>query len=142
MKNMQILLDTNVLIDYLMAREPFKASAEYILNACIANEIEGCIAAHSISNLFYILRKSYTVDERRDMLSVLCKILPVAGIDDAMIQRALQNKAFDDFEDCLQMECAISVKAQFIITRNLADFKYSTITAISPDEFVSKYMRK
>lgn len=71
-----------------MAREPFKASAEDILNACIVNEIEGYIAAHSISNLFYILRKSYTVDERRDMISVLCKILPVAGIDDAMIQRA------------------------------------------------------
>lgn len=142
MKNMRILLDTNVLIDYLMKREPYKCSAESILNACISDELKGCIAAHSISNLFFILRKSFSVDERRDILGVLCRILTVAGIDEDMIIRALQNTEFTDFEDCLQMECAREFEAEFIITRNLADFQYSPIPAISPDEFIGKYMQE
>lgn len=95
MKNMRILLDMNVLIDYLIKREPFNGSAERILNACISGELKGCIAAHSMSNLFFILRKSFSVDERRDMLSVLCQILTVAGIDEDMIIRALQNVYFN-----------------------------------------------
>lgn len=140
MKNMRILLDANVLIDYLMEREPFKGSAERILNACISGEMKGCIAAHSISNLFYILRKAFSISERRHMLSVVCQILTVAGIDEAMIKRALKNTDFTDFEDCLQMECAKEFGAQYIITRNLADFQHSPITAISPDEFVARYM--
>lgn len=142
MKNMRILLDTNVLIDYLMKREPYKCSAESILNACISDEMKGCIAAHSISNLFFILRKSFSVDERRDILGVLCQILTVVGIDEDMIIRALQNTEFTDFEDCLQMECAREFKAEFIITRNLADFQHSAIPAISSDEFFGKYMQE
>lgn len=141
MKNMRILLDTNVLIDYLMKREPFKCSAESILNACTSDEMKGCIAAHSISNLFFILRKTFSVEERRDILSVLCQILTVAGIDEDMIVRALQNVDFTDFEDCLQMECAREFKAQFIITRNLEDFQHSPIPAISPDKFIENYMQ-
>lgn len=54
---MKILIDTNVLIDYIEKRQPFSESAEKIMNACVDDEIEGCIAAHSVSNLFYILRK-------------------------------------------------------------------------------------
>lgn len=142
MKNMRILLDTNVLIDYLMKREPYKCSGESILNACISDEMKGCIAAHSISNLFFILRKSFSVDERRDILGVLCQILTVVGIDEDMIIRALQNTEFTDFEDCLQMECAREFKAEFIITRNLADFQHSPIPAISSDEFFGKYMQE
>lgn len=142
MKNMRILLDTNVLIDYLMKREPYKCSAEGVLNACISDELKGCIAAHSISNLFFILRKTFSVDERRDILGVLCRILTVAGIDEDMIIRALQNTEFTDFEDCLQMECAREFEAEFIITRNLADFQHSPIPAISPDEFIGKYMQE
>lgn len=140
MKNMRILLDTNVLIDYLMKREPYNFSAERVLNACISDEMKGCVAAHSISNLFFILRKVFSVDERRDILSVLCQILTVSGIDEDMIIRALQNVDFTDFEDCLQMECARKFEAQFIITRNLTNFQHSSIPAISPDEFIERFM--
>ena len=72
-------------------------------------------------------------------MGVLCRILTVERIDENMIIRALQNT---DFEDCLQMECAREFEAEFIITRNLADFQHSPITAISPDEFIEKYMQE
>lgn len=137
---MRILLDTNVLLDYLMAREPFKLSAERILKSCAVGEVQAYVAAHSISNLFYILRKLYTIEERRDILSTLCEIIPVAGISNDMIKRALENREFSDFEDCLQMECAKEVEARFIVTRNLSDFRASVVEVISPDDFAEKYI--
>lgn len=142
MKSMRILVDTNVLLDYLMDREPFKESAEQIMKACASGAVEGRIAAHSISNLFYILRKIYTVDERRDILSTLCQIVPVIGIDRDMVNRALLNEKFLDFEDCLQMECAKNAEARFIVTRNLTDFQGSDVEAISPENFVEKFIDK
>lgn len=75
-------------------------------------------------------------------MGVLCRILTVAGIDEDMIIRALQNTEFTDFEDCLQMECAREFEAEVIITRNLADFQHSPIPAILPDEFIEKYMQE
>lgn len=64
----------------------------------------------------------------------------MVGIDEDMIIRALQNVEFNDFEDCFQMECAREFDAQFIITRNLADFQHSAIPAILSDEFIEKYI--
>lgn len=53
----RILVDTNVLLDYLLTREPFYGDAEKIIHACVDGKAKGCIAAHSISNMFFILRK-------------------------------------------------------------------------------------
>lgn len=50
----RILVDTNVLLDYLLIREPFYKDAEKIVHACVEGKVKGCIAAHSISNMFYI----------------------------------------------------------------------------------------
>ena len=61
----RILVDTNVLLDYLLTRDPFYEDAKKIIHACVDGEAKGCIAAHSISNMFFILRKDYDVKERR-----------------------------------------------------------------------------
>ncbi|GHV13206.1 hypothetical protein FACS189491_07770 [Spirochaetia bacterium] len=49
------------------------------------------------------------------------------------------NDQFDDIEDCLQMECAVSAGAGYIVTRNTADFKGSPIPAILPEDFLKKF---
>ena len=61
----RILVDTNVLLDYLLTRDPFYEDAKRIVGACVDGKVKGCIAAHSISNIFFILRKDYDVKERR-----------------------------------------------------------------------------
>ena len=88
---------------------------------------KGCIAAHSISNMFFILRKDYTAKERREILSGLCTIFDVEGIDKAKLLSGLANEEFSDFEDCLQMECAKSYGADYIVTRNVSDYSVSDI---------------
>ena len=55
--------------DYINQRQPFCIIAEEIMEACVEGKIEGYIAAHTVPNLFYILRKYYSIEERREMLS-------------------------------------------------------------------------
>ena len=54
---LRILVDTNVLIDYLTTREPFEQYARKIIQLCRTEKIFGAIAAQSIADIFYILRK-------------------------------------------------------------------------------------
>ena len=134
----KILIDTNVLLDYLLTREPFYEDAKNIILSCADGKIKGCIAAHSISNMFFILRKDYSIEERREVLSNLCLIFDVEGIDKDKLLSGLENKEFSDFEDCLQMECAKAYGADFIVTRNVSDYSASEIVAIEPKDYLKK----
>lgn len=135
----RILIDTNVLLDYLMTREPFYESAKEVVLMCVNGKTKACIAAHSISNMFFILRKDYNVKERKEILSNLCSIFDIEGIDKAKLLAGLQNEDFTDFEDCLQMECAISYDVDRIITRNVKDFSSSSVPAVTPEDFLKEW---
>ncbi len=132
----KILIDTNVLLDYLLEREPFFEDAKGIIILCTEGNTKACIAAHSISNMFFVLRKDYTVKERRELLLNLCKIFDIEAIDEAKLLSGLANEEFSDFEDCLQMECAKSYGAEYIVTRNISDYSKSEIKAILPSEYL------
>ena len=132
----KLLIDTNVLIDYLLEREPFFEDAKKVILSCTNGETKGCIAAHSLSNMFFILRKDYDAKERREVLLNLCKIFDVEGIDKAKLILGLQNENFSDFEDCLQMECAKAYEADYIVTRNVSDYATSEIKAILPKDYI------
>lgn len=132
----RILIDTNVLLDYILTREPFYKEAKGIIRACTDGKVKGCIAAHSISNMFFILRKDYSARERREILSSLCIIFDIEGLDKIKLLAGLQNEDFSDFEDCLQMECAKTYGAEYIVTRNTNDYKTSEIKAILPKDFL------
>ena len=132
----RILVDTNILLDYLLEREPFFEDAKQVIMSCINGKSNGCIAAHSISNMFFILRKDYSAKERREILLNLCKIFDIEGIDKAKLISGLQNENFSDFEDCLQMECAKSYGADYIVTRNVSDYATSEVKAIIPKDYL------
>lgn len=133
---MRVLLDTNILIDYISERKPFTENARTILMLCMEKKVDGCIAAHSVMNAFYILRKEMSVAERRSFLLDICRFLTVVGIDKTKIVSALENEDFSDVEDRLQVECADEFSAEYIITRNIKDFSGSEIPAIQPDDFL------
>ena len=130
-----VLVDTNVIIDFLMTREPFyKASAE-VITKCVGKELDGYIALHSVSNLWYILRK-VPEDKRRKWLIDICQCLHVEGICHEDVIKAIKMAEFKDFEDCLQDRCAENIKAEYIITRNVKDFEGSTVQAVLPEKFL------
>ena len=138
---MRILVDTNIFVDYVAKRHPFVDDARRIITLCVENSVDGCIAAHTVTNLFYILRKQMPVRERKQFLIDLCRTFTVIGIDYAKLEFCLHNDEFDDFEDCLQDECAKEFDADYIITRNIKDFTESAVEAIEPHEFLKKHGR-
>ncbi len=133
---MVILVDTNILVDVLMKREPYRKDAEEILAKCASREVIGYLAAHSVSNLFYILRKAYSQEERRTFIKGLCNIFRISDLTAKKILAAAENEKFSDFEDCLQAECAVEVMADYIVTRNPDDFANSRVKVIQPGEFL------
>ena len=135
---MVILIDTNVILDHLIPREPFADIAGELLRLCFHQKCRGYIAVHSITNIFYILRKHLSASKRKAMLMELCEFVEVAGIHKKHIIDALADEDFDDLEDCLQAECARMVNADYIVTRNIADFSASPIPAILPEDLLQK----
>lgn len=133
---MRILVDTNIILDILLKREPHDKAAQVILTKCAEREITGYLAAHSIPNIFYVLRKDYSQEERRKFIKNLCEIFRISNLSAEKIISAIDNEQFLDFEDCLQEECAVAETVDYIVTRNLTDFKLSRVQVIEPDEFL------
>lgn len=133
---MVVLIDTNVLLDFLLGREPYFSNADRIIKLCAEQKIQGFMAAHSIPNMFYILRKDMSEETRREVLLNLCDILAIEATDSVKIIAALKDSAFRDLEDCLQSDCAGKIKADYIVTRNMKDFEISEIPAVLPEDFL------
>ena len=102
---MVVLIDTNVIIDFLITREPFFQSSSKIMEKCATGELKGHIAFHSVPNLWYILRK-IPEEKRRTWLMDICSFLKVVGVNHEEVLKAIQSTDFKDFEDCLQDRCA------------------------------------
>ena len=137
MKNMRILFDSNIILDYIVDREPFSSDAETVINLCMEKGFDCSVAAHTITNVFYILRKDMSLEDRRNVLLRILGMFNVVGIDADKLASALSNKDFADFEDCLQHECALAFSADYILTRNKKDFSDSSIPAIDPQELAT-----
>lgn len=99
---MKILIDTNVLIDYLMQRTPYLTDAKKIILLCKDRRVKGCVAALSIMNCFYILRKEMTVEEQKKAWLAFSQFLEIVSIDRKSIINVLTAQHFTDVEDCLQ----------------------------------------
>ena len=142
MSVLTVIIDTDVLLDFLIDRKPFTKAAREIIQKTKENEIEAFLAAHSITNIFYILRKIYSISERKQILIDLCQTISIIGIGPESVLRALLNNDFDDLEDCLQSECAASINADYIITRNIKDYIHSKIPVLVPEQLLDKISPK
>lgn len=136
MKSMVLLIDTNVLLNYLTNREDtYLEQSIRIVEMCAKGECIGYIAFHTLSTLWYVLRKR-SDKERRENLRDICEIFQVASVSQKEILDAIDKDSFGDFEDCLQDKCAKEMGADYIITCNTKDFENSEIPAINPKEFL------
>ena len=137
---MRVLIDTNIIMDYLSNRQPFFDMADKVIDLCSDNDrVQSYLAAHTITNIFYLLRKHFSIDKRREVILDLFEAFHIVQIDEEKLFNALTNREFKDFEDCLQVECAKSIRADYIITRDIKDFANSEITFLTPEEFCSKF---
>jgi predicted nucleic acid-binding protein len=127
---MRVLLDTDVLLDVALAREPHTENSVAVLKWVQAGG-EAAVAWHSLSNCAYLLKGG------RPFLNKLLKLVDVATVGTADARLTL-GLPMSDVEDAFQAAAAVAWKADFIITRNLPDYRKSPVPAISPAEFLER----
>ena len=131
------LIDTNVILNYITERDdPFLDDSKRIVELCARERFNGFIAFHSLSIIWYALRKR-AVSEGRFWLRSVCDVLTVAGATHEQALEAIDNEMLEDFEDCLQDECAQSVGAQYLVTCNVKDFEYAKTRVCTPKQFLA-----
>ncbi len=136
MVNTAVLIDANVILDYVASREPYYREAYEIMELCYRKKVQGYPAFHSVSIIWYTLRRFLPEHhERRLWLRKILQVVRVTGASHEEIVKAVEMEDFKDLEDCLQYKCAETVHAQYIITNNVKDFKESAIMAVTPAEF-------
>lgn len=134
--SMKVLIDTNIMIDALTNRDGRSGFSATVIDLCAKQVIDGYVALHSISNMYYILRKQYSDAERRTILKRYNEILKVAEVGNDVVDTAINNTAISDYEDALQYACAETVGADYIVTRNIKDYGKTEIRVISPEELL------
>ena len=133
---MRMMIDTNIILDVLLGREPFYAHSKAILDLCEKKDIHGFISASAATDIFYLIRKGLgSTDEAYKALGHILDIVKVLTVTNSDVMDAFLMKA-RDFEDCLLATCAISNKCAGIITRNKKDFLEFGITLFSPEEIL------
>ena len=117
MKNSVLLIDTNILLNYITNREdPYLEQSVEIVRKCAIGECTGYIAFHTLSTLWYVLRKR-SDSVRRQNLKDLCEIFTVAVASQEEIIDAIEKDFFEDFEDCLQDKCVNFPQFLYIYTK-------------------------
>ena len=133
---MKLLIDTNVLLDVFLCREQFIADAKKLFIMKQFRDAELWIAAQSYTDLYYVGAKAHGSDRMQKILKEVFPLLNVCSIDGADISYALDEQ-WQDFEDCLIWRAPKKIKADYIVTRNAADFTRSDIPTLTPGEFFS-----
>lgn len=134
---MKVLIDTNIIMDVLANREGFAEPASQLFKLCEVGQVQGIVYSLSIANIAYIMRKELDRSQIEEVISKLGSIFTIADMkaDDLKKAAALP---IDDYEDALQSVCASRMKTDFIVTRNLKDFKNSKVMAIKPSELIER----
>lgn len=132
-----ILIDTDVLIDVALDQVPFAEASAKVLDLVELGYERACIAWHSVSNLYHLIRPLHGGVETRDFIVQLTHVGDVAATDAEGVQYAA-SLPMSDVEDVLQVAAARACGATTMVTRNLKDYKKSPIPVVSPAEAVSR----
>ena len=134
---MKILVDTNVILDVLCNRSEFVEASSKVWKYCEVGHIEGYISALSVPNILYILRKELTSEKTAQLIQQITMIFKVVDLKSADL-KAAADMFSSNYEDALQMCQASRINADFIVTRNIRDFKESKIPALKPSELLER----
>ncbi|CAD5989472.1 Putative nucleic acid-binding protein [Planktothrix tepida] len=130
---MRVLIDTNVVLDFLQEREPFVEDAAQLFAKIDAGELEGFISALTITNIYYIIRKASGKIAAQDAIAQILTDLQICAVDKGILEQAIALN-FQDFEDAVQCACGIANQVDAIITRDLSGFVNAGILVIAPGE--------
>lgn len=131
-----VLIDTDVILDFLYDRKPFANFATEILNLCEEKKIHGYTTPVIICNVYYLLRKTSKHQLIVEKIKQLLSIIEIIQMNKEVVLDAL-NSEFKDFEDGLQNFSAVqNGTISIILTRNIKDFKKSDLSVLTPEMYL------
>jgi len=134
----KVVIDTNVVLDWILGREPFKDAAEKMFEIItLRKDIKAYVTANSVTDIFYIAKKTMKVDKIRNLLLIIFKKVEIISILKSDIIKSLKSD-YKDLEDALQIICALKIQADYLITRD-KDMHSSEIRIITPEEFINAF---
>jgi predicted nucleic acid-binding protein len=128
----RILLDTNVVLDVLLDRQPWVESSAAVWASVETGVCEGMLAAHAVTTIHYLLRRELGNAGAKRTASAILRVFPVAGVDGAVLQEALQL-SFTDFEDAVTAAAARLAGCECIVTRDPKGFRGSPVRSFTPE---------
>lgn len=134
----KILVDTNVIIDVLAHREPFYEDSARIFSLADLGRVKLVISALSIANAHYILHNVMKIKSARTILGKFKVLVESLPLNDKVLDLAISDTKFNDFEDGIQYFTALDAQCDLIITRNIKDFRNSLIPTLQPKEYLAK----
>ncbi len=133
---MRVLLDTDVVLDVIMARAPFAKAAAELLDLNEQGLFEAYICGITPINIFYIARKAKSSADLRQTISQLLQTVRVCPLDHSVLTNAF-NLPFNDYEDAVQHASATASRLDAIVTRNVSDYKNATLPVFAPADFLN-----
>lgn len=133
---MRVLLDNDVVLDFVLQRPPASAEAKEIFDSLAQKEFDAFVASITFNNVFYVTRKEKGRDIAFQTVEKLLKMVEVCAANKSVLENAFLLK-FNDYEDAIQHACAEAESLDAIVTRNLSDYKNATIPVYSPTDFLN-----
>lgn len=133
--NTEVFIDSDVILDVLLKREPYFAASQTVLGLAESNKLRGYTSTLIVANCFYIIDNQKNQTIARKSIAKLRSILHVLPFSDKEIGESL-NSTFNDFEDGIQYYIALNNNIQTIITRNTSDYKDVGSIVMSPTEYL------
>ena len=136
---MRVLLDTNILLDYLLGREPFLQDAAALFKALESRQVIGYVTATTLTDIFYIARRqTRKVELARQSIAYALSVMVVCPVDRTILEAALAS-GLDDFEDAVQIYCAVSQALDAIVTRDQQGFPSPLLPVLSIPQLLQQW---
>jgi predicted nucleic acid-binding protein len=132
---MKILFDTNVVLDLLLSRKSFYEAAAYLLSKVEEKQIEGYLCPTTVTTIAYLVGKYKNKSDTKLIITHLLNIFQTSPINKPVLETAL-NCRITDYEDAVIHESASQLNLDGIVTRDLKDFKNSSMKIYDPKELV------
>jgi predicted nucleic acid-binding protein len=132
-----VLIDTTILLDVALDRDPFAEPACRLLDAAQRGDIEAWVAWHTVADFYYLCASDKDDSAARGFLSDLLSFVEVSTCSTDGVRQAFSFR-MRDFEDALQCAAAIACRADAIATRNLKDFRSAPVRALHPSDVTSE----
>lgn len=133
---MRVLLDTNIILDVLLEREPFVIASAAVLARVERGDVAAVVGATTVTTIHYLATKTVGSAAAREAVAEMLGILQVAAVNQSVIKAALESP-LADFEDAVLLEAARACGAQAIVTRNVRDFVAGDLPVYEPTELLA-----